>query len=338
MAELAINKELDFNEIEQAAIVLLSMGEERASIVLAQLEKEELLKVTQAMADMKGVSVETMQKVLARFFGDYRDQSGVRGASRTFLQKSLTMALGSEAASLVLNNVYGDNIRSKMTKLQWVSPSWLADHIVHEHIQVQAMFLVFLPPSLAGQVIDLLPEDSRDLILITIARLNEVEHHVLLELEQLLELCLVNIEQQGTKVEGVRAAADIIHHLSKNRDEMMDMLRSLDPGIVTEIEASMYDFSLLALQSDEVLTLIFEQMPIEEWAIAVKGCSAELHSALTRAMPRRQVQSFEDAVRRSGPVPMSRVNQLRRELMEKVKAMVGSGEIEFVLGNEEVLA
>ncbi|MEN3033210.1 FliG C-terminal domain-containing protein [Chromobacterium amazonense] len=337
MEELIVNKVLELTDIEQVAIVLLSMGEERASIILAQLEKDELLKVTKAMAGMKGVPVENMQKVLSRFFGDYRDQSGVRGASRAFLQKSLTMALGSDAAGLILNNVYGDNIRSKMKKLQWVSPRWLAEHIESEHIQVQSMFLAFLPPSLAGQVIDFLPEEIRDLVLITIAKLNEVDHEVLLELEQLLDLCLENIEQQGTKVEGVRAAADIIYHLSKDRVEMMEMLRGLDPGIVTEIEASMYDFSLLAQQSDAVLTLIFEQMSIEEWAIAMKGSSPELYSALTRAMPRRQVQSFEDAIKRCGPVSMSRVSQLRRELMAKVKSLSDAGEIEFLLGNEEVV-
>ncbi|MFX8712077.1 hypothetical protein ABTM46_19220, partial [Acinetobacter baumannii] len=82
------------------------------------------------------------------FFDDYREQSGVHGASRSFLKRSLDLALGSEIANSVLNSIYGDAIRPKMARLQWASPKWLAERIAHEHVRMQAVFIAFLPPAM----------------------------------------------------------------------------------------------------------------------------------------------------------------------------------------------
>src|SRR6516225_5151918 len=116
MAEL--NKPTDsdsgFSLIEQAAIVLLSMGEEPAAAVLRCLSREELLQVTQVMSRMSGIKVDSVKKALQTFFDDYRQQSGVHGASRSYLKRSLDLALGAEIASSVLDRIYGDAIRPKM--------------------------------------------------------------------------------------------------------------------------------------------------------------------------------------------------------------------------------
>lgn len=72
------------NLIEQAAIVLLSMGEEQAAGVLRCLERDDLLAITKVMSRMSGIRVDSVRQSLQHFFDDYREQSGVHGASRSF--------------------------------------------------------------------------------------------------------------------------------------------------------------------------------------------------------------------------------------------------------------
>ena len=73
--------------VEQAAIVLLSIGEEQAAAVLRCLSREELLEVTQVMSRMSGIKVEAVKTAMQTFFDDYRQQSGVHGASRSYLKR-----------------------------------------------------------------------------------------------------------------------------------------------------------------------------------------------------------------------------------------------------------
>ncbi|AIO70416.1 FliG C-terminal domain-containing protein [Burkholderia oklahomensis] len=324
--------------IEQAAIVLLSIGEERAADVLRCLSRPELLKITQAMSGMGGVKVDAVKTALQRFFDQYREQSGIHGASRMYLQRALDLALGHDIANTVLNSLYGGSIRSKMARLQWVSARWLADHIVNEHVRVQALFVVFLPPAQACEVIEALPAETRDVILVNVARLDEVEHALLVELEELIELCLQNLERQGANVEGVRQAAEIINRLPGDRMRMLELLRAHDPRVAAAIETSMYSFAVLSRQSDVAITRIIDVAPLEQWAIALKGADPDVFAALQRAMPRRQIQAFDDVIRRTGPVPVARVEQVRADIMAQVKGLADAGEIELRLVEEDVVA
>lgn len=323
--------------LEQAAIVLLSMGEEPASAVLRCLSREELLEVTQVMSRMSGIKVEAVKHSLQRFFDDYREQSGVHGASRAYLKRSLDLALGNEVASSVLNTIYGDAIRPKMARLQWASPKWLAERIAHEHVRMRALFLAFLPPALAGDVLNALPGDGRDLLLLHIAQLSEIDHDLLEELDHLVERCLDSLGMQSANVEGVRQVAEILNRLPGDRQQMLELLRARDPGTVSAIELSMYDFFILSRQSEAVIARIIEEVPLEQWAVALKGAEPPVRNAILQAMPRRQAQSLEDMVRRAGPVPISRIQQTRQEIMAVVKALVDAGEAEIQLFAEAVV-
>jgi flagellar motor switch protein FliG len=333
MADLNNNdvQEAVLSPVEQAAIVLLSIGEEPAAAVLRCLEREELIELTQVMSRMSGIKVDAVKNSIQKFFDDYRQQSGLHGASRSYLKRSLDLALGSEIANSVLNTIYGDAIRPMMARLQYASPKWLADYIAAEHVQMQAVFLAFLPPALAGQIIDALPEDGRELVLLNLARLEEIDRDLLSELEELVQRCLSALDTQSATVEGVRQAAEILNRLPNNRASMVELLRAHDPDVVSQIEMSMYDFFILSKQTEQTITRLLDEIPLEQWAIALKGAEPALRVALLGAMPKRQAQSFEDLMRRSGPVPMSRILQTRREIMAQVKELADNGEIEVQL-------
>jgi flagellar motor switch protein FliG len=323
--------------LEQAAIVLLSMGEEPAAAVLRCLTREELLDVTQVMSRMSGIKVDTVKLAMQRFFDDYREQSGVHGASRSYLKRSLDLALGGDVANSVLNSIYGDVIRPKMARLQWASPKWLGDIITNEHVRMQAVFLAFLPSALAGKVIEALPVEGRDLVLLNVARLNEVDSELLVELDELVGRCLGSLGLQSTSVEGVRQAAEILNRMPGNRQQLVELLRARDAVIASEIELSMYDFLMLATQTEATMTRIIEEVPLEEWAIALKGAEPAIRNAVLATMPKRQAQGFEDQMRRAGPVPLSRIEQTRQEIMARVKALADAGEIEVQLFAEAVV-
>jgi flagellar motor switch protein FliG len=323
--------------VEQAAIVLLSIGEEPAAAVLRCLSREELLEVTQVMSRMSGIKVESVKSAMQTFFDDYRQQSGVHGASRSYLKRSLDLALGGDLANTVLNNIYGDELRPKMARLQWASPKWLAEYISNEHVQMQAVFLAFLPAALAGQIIDALPQEGRDLVLLNLARLDEIDRDLLQELDELVVRCLSSFDSQSTSVEGIRQAAEILNRLPSNRAQMVELLRAHDPEVVAQIELSMYDFFILGNQSEVAITRIIEEVPLEQWAIALKGAEVSIRDAILKTMPKRQAQAFEDMMRRAGPMPMSRIEQTRQEIMATVKALADVGEIEIQLFAEQVV-
>ena len=150
------------------------MGEDAAAKVLRHFSRDETQRVTKAMAKLSGIKSDSARNVIQNFFEDFRQHSGIRGASKEYLSNTLRKALGNDLAKGLLNNLYGDEIRNNMQRLQWVESETLARFITNEHPQMQAIFLAYLPPESSSEVLKFLPEDYHDELLFRIARLQDV--------------------------------------------------------------------------------------------------------------------------------------------------------------------
>ncbi|MCF7200603.1 FliG C-terminal domain-containing protein [Pseudomonas oligotrophica] len=323
--------------LEQAAILMLSMGDEISAGILRNFSREEIIAISQAMARLSNVKQPMVSEVIGRFFEDYKEQSSIKGASRGYLAGMLSRALGGEITRSLLDSIYGEEIRAKMAKLEWLDPRQFAALIAKEHAQMQAVFLAFLPPGMATEVLECMPAERQDELLYRIANLTEVNSDVIAELEQLIDRSLKVLSTQGSQVRGVKQAADIMNRFKGNRDQMFELLRAHDETLVERIEDEMYDFFILSKQNQDVLQALLEAIPLEEWVVALKGAEPELIKAIQGAMPKRQAQQMESINRRQGPVPLSRVEQVRKDIMAVVREMSADGELQVQLFREQTV-
>ncbi|MBW3139427.1 FliG C-terminal domain-containing protein [Ferrimonas balearica] len=336
----ATNSELatQLGGVEQAAMLLVSMGEQGAAKVLANLSSHQVQQVSQMMARLSNVRQEDAQSVLQRFFSDYRAQAGIARASRGYLQRTLDLALGDKLAKGLLDSIYGDEVKTLVQRLEWVEPALLARQIAPEHPQLQAVLLGLLPPESASQVLQRLPVASHDELLVRIAQLGELDRQVIEELKELVDRCLIVAnERSHTRVTGVRQVAGILNRFSGDRSQLMEMIKLHDQGLAVEVEANMFDFIILARQSDETLQHLLQEVPQEVLALAMKGIDSDFKRRLMSALPKRMSQALELQVDTLGPVPLSRADGARAEVMAIARRMMSEGEIELQLYEEQVV-
>ena len=325
------------SRLEQAAILLLSVGEEAAAKLMQKMNRDEVLLLSDTMARLHGVKVDHARYAMNNFFDDYREQSGINGASRSYLRSILEKGLGGDIASSVINGIYGDEIRHRMARLQWVDVPQLAALIDQEHLQLQAVFLAFLPPDVAASVLSALSEERQDEIVWRIARLDDVNRDVIDELDRLIERGVAVLSEHGSKVVGIKHAANIVNRIPTNQQQLLDQLRERDAGVVDELEEEMYEFFILSRQTPATLQRLMEEIAIEEWAVALKGTEPVLHQSIFNVMPKRQVTLLQSTTARLGPVPVSRVDQVRKEIMSTVRQLAEEGEIQVQLFAEQTM-
>ncbi len=206
------------------------------------------------MAKLSGIKSDSAKNVIQHFFDDFRQHSGIRGASKEYLSNTLRKALGNDLAKGLLNNLYGDEIRNNMQRLQWVEAEVLARFVASEHPQMQAIFLAYLPPETSSQVLNHLPSDYHDELLYRIATLQDIDHQVVGDLNELIERCIEQVSvSQSAPMSGVKQVADIINRFSGDRAMLMEMLKLHDEKVVSEIEENMFDFMVLGRQREDTM-------------------------------------------------------------------------------------
>ncbi|EKO4252421.1 flagellar motor switch protein FliG [Vibrio parahaemolyticus] len=332
-AQLTSKQTLSY--VEQTALVLLGMGEDAAAKVLQHFTRDETQRVTRAMAKLNGIKSDSARGVIQNFFEDFREHSGIRGASKEYLSNTLRKALGNDLAKGLLNNLYGDEIRNNMQRLQWVEAETLARFIVNEHPQMQAIFLAYLPADSSSSVLKHLPQDYHDEIIFRIAQLQDIDHQVATDLHELVERCIEKVSaSQSVPLSGVKQAADIINRFEGDRGSLMEMLKLHDEEVVNAIEENMFDFMVLGRQREETMDMLVQQIPLELWATALKGSDITLQQAIKRSMPQRMVKALEDDMEARGAVALSRVQKARQDIMQMVRELDESGEVQLLLYEE----
>lgn len=213
----------------------------------------------------------------------------------------------------------------------------LAALIAQEHLQLQAVFLAFLPPDVAAMVLSHLDEARQEELLWRVARLDDINRDVVDELDRLIERGVAVLSEHGSKVEGLRQAANIVNRISTNQQALLEQMQIRDEEVVNELKSEMYEFFILSRQPQATLQRLLEEIPMDQWAIALKGTEPVLRQALYDAMPKRQAQMLQSATTRLGPMPVSRVEQVRKEIMALVRELAETGEIQVQLFSERTM-
>ncbi|MBW3777668.1 flagellar motor switch protein FliG [Aeromonas veronii] len=331
--------DIDIDNLEKAAILLLSMGTESAAKVMQKLSRDEVQRLISKMASLSGVSSMEAKWTLQQFFNHYREQSGIGSASREYLEQTLDLALGQRLSRSLLDSLYGDVMSQDIQRLQWVPADVLARFFRNEHPQMQAVLLAFLPPQTASAVLDALPGSVHDDLLVRVASLSSVSEHVLGELRLTLDRCLTYVaDQSGAKVNGVRQVADILNRYQGDKEQMLSLLREHDGDMALEIEKNMFDFMALCRQSDDTLQRLVQELPSELLALALKNTETSFRKVVLGAMPKRMAQALDDQIQNQGSVSLRKVEQAREEVMQLVRELVEQGEIEFQLFEEPTVS
>lgn len=322
----------------QAAMLLLSMGEEGAARVMAHLDRNDVQHLSHKMARLSSITQQEAEAVFSRFFQRYKEQSGIARASRSYLQKTLDIALGDRLSKSLIDSIYGDEIKVLVKRLEWVDPQLLAREITHEHCQLQAVLLGLLPAESAAKILKMLPSDSQDEVLVRIAQLGELDRNVVDELRELVERCmLMAMEKSHTQVAGVKQVADILNRFEGDREQLMEMIKLHDKQMAIDVTDNMFDFIILGRQKQETLQTLLGQVPSETLSLALKGIDFELKDALLNALPKRMSSAIETQIEALGGVPVSRASGARKEIMELAKQLMQEGEIELQLFEEQVV-
>ena len=135
---------MDEDGLQDAAILLMSLGEAEAAEVFKHLSPKEVQKIGEAIARTKGVSRERLGAVVERFTGVAASQSLLVSDSGDYVRAVLKRALGDDKASLLIDRILQGSDVSGIESLKWMDSSSIAELMRNEHPQIVAAILVHL--------------------------------------------------------------------------------------------------------------------------------------------------------------------------------------------------
>ncbi|ARU94267.1 flagellar motor switch protein FliG [Tatumella citrea] len=320
---------MTLNGIDKSAILMMTLGEERAAEVFRHLNQREVQHLSAAMATMKQVSHQQLTSVLQQFEKDAGQYSALSMNNNDYLRSVLVKALGEERASSLLEDILDTrDTTSGMDALNLMDPPSAADLIREEHPQIIATILVHLKRSQAADILALFDDRLRHDVMLRIATFGGVQPAALAELTEVLNNLLDGQNLKRAKMGGVRTAAEILNLMKSQQEEsVIEAVREFDNELAQKIIDEMFLFENLVDVDDRSIQRLLQEVDSEQLLVALKGSEQPLRDKFLKNMSSRAADILRDDLSSRGPVRMSAVETEQKVILLIVRRLAEAGDI-----------
>ena len=178
---------MDDQGLENAAILLMSLGEEEAAGVLKHLSPKEVQALGETIQKMRTIPRERVDSVLQTFQDVAAEQSMLVSDTDEYVKSVLRRALGDDKANLLIDRIMqGGGDTAGIESLKWMDPSSVGELLRNEHPQIVAAILVHLDFDQAADVLKTFSERQRNEVLVRVATLDGIQPSALKDLNEVM--------------------------------------------------------------------------------------------------------------------------------------------------------
>jgi flagellar motor switch protein FliG len=324
----------------KAAILLISIEEDLAALILSKLDKEYVGLITREIAQLKNIQQEERDGIIEEFYQvalarNLLDSGGM-GTARSLLERTFSK----EEAAGMLEQVEKSMQATPFSFLQRAETANLLTFIQGEHPQTIALILSHLPASQAAEVLAGLPSKKQIEVVRRVANMEQTSPDVIAEVEKALESRLSTIvSQKFEKAGGIESVAEMLNLTDRSTEKgILEALEDEDADLVESIRRLMFVFEDIMLVNDKGIQNVLKEVENETLALALKTASNDLKDKIFKNMSERAVTLIKEDMQYMGPVRVSDVEAAQQKIVDVVRRLEDAGEIIIAgRGGEEEL-
>jgi flagellar motor switch protein FliG len=317
--------------LNKAALLLMSIGESEAAEVFKYLGPREVQKIGATMATLKNVTREQLDNVMTEFVQEAEQHTALSLDSSEYIRTVLTKALGESKAGALIDRILQGSDTSGIEGLKWMDSAAVSELIKNEHPQIIATILVHLDRDQASEIVALMTERLRNDVLLRIATLDGIQPAALRELDDVLTTLLSGSDNlKRAPMGGIRTAAEILNFMSTAHEEsVIENVKEFDPELAQKIIDQMFVFENLMDLEDRAIQLLLKEVESETLIISLKGAQPPLRQKFLANMSQRAAELLAEDLDSRGPVRLSEVETQQRKILQIVRNLAESGQIQL---------
>jgi flagellar motor switch protein FliG len=313
---------------EKAAVVLLALGEDHAS-VWRGLDEEEIKVISQAMAGLGQVTAQIVEDLLVEFVSGMG--SGAITGSVEMTQKLLASIMPEDKVDTLMEEIRGPAGRTMWDKLGNVNEAVLANYLKNEYPQTVAVVLSKIKSEHAARVLTCLPEDFALECVTRMLRMEPVQREILDKIEQTLRTEFMSNLARTSKRDSHEMMADIFNAFDRQTEtRFITALEERNREAAERIRALMFVFEDLSKLDPGGVQTLLRTVEKDQLALALKGASDSLRDMFFSNMSERAAKIMREDMETMGPVRLREVEQAQTAMVQVAKDLANKGEIVLI--------
>jgi flagellar motor switch protein FliG len=329
--------------VRKAAVLLVAVGEEVAGEILRALPDVDVQRLTEELADLRGISPELSFEILEEFWALLETQSFVMHGGLDYASRLLLETFGQQRADELLTQVRRSQeaAQGNLAKLQRTDPQQLGKLLDAEHPQTIALVLAHLDPRRASMVLDNLSEEHKVVSIQRLAEMRQFSPEMAQKVAHILHRRLESVGDTARKsYSGFKAVADLLNRLNAEESKrILETIEEGDPELALSVRNLMFTFEDLVTVPAATIREIVTGVDKRQLALALRGANEELRSKIFKSMSSRAVEMLKEDMEVLGPVRSREVAQAQQEILNLARRLETEGKVVLKLeSGDEMLA
>lgn len=322
-------KSSNYNGIQKAAILLITLGPERSASIFKHLKEEEIEQLTLEIANTRSISPATKEEVLNEFYEVCLAQQYIAEGGINYAKDLLEKALGVEKAKEVIGKLTASLQVRPFEFVRKTDASQLLNFIQDEHPQTIALILSYLSSAQSATIIGALSPDKQADVARRIAQMDRTSPDVIKEVEKVLEKKLASlVNQDYTIAGGVDAIVEILNTVDRGTEKhIMETLEIEEPELADEIRKKMFVFEDILTLDDKSIQRVLREVDNNELAIALKSTNEQVQTVIFNNLSKRLAAMIKEDMEFMGPVRLKDVEEAQQKIVNIIRKLEDSAEI-----------
>ncbi|MFP3906760.1 MAG: flagellar motor switch protein FliG [Acidimicrobiales bacterium] len=325
---------------QKVAVVLMSMGTERAAKVLRTLREAEVTEIMSEVARMNDVSEDVVEAVLNEFAvtASARRHFAVGGVD--YAKELLEASVGKGKSEEIFSRLSMSLVSAPFEFLRKADPRLVLGFIRDEHPQTIALVLAYMPPDSAAMVLGGLPEELQRDVSVRVATMDRTSPDIVAAVEGSLERRLSSVLQQGdlSSVGGVQTLVDLLNRSDRATERLIfEGLENFDEVLADEVRSRMFVFEDILTLDDKSVQQVLRQVDSKDLALALKGVREEVRRKILDNISSRAAENLLEEIEMLGPVRLKAVEEAQGAVVRIIRALEEAGQIVLTRSGEEFI-
>ena len=323
--------------LRKAAILLVRMGKEYSTRVLASLSEAEVEELSAEIARLGKLEQDVVGDVIDEFYAMATTKHAGAGGLQ-YARELLEASLGTERANLILDRLQASMTDMPFNFLSHADPRQLLSYVQYEHPQTIALVLAHVPSALASSILSGLAPEVQSDVAHRIAVMDRTSPDVIRQVEVALKRKLSTVLQPDelSTVGGLGPLVDIINRADRTTERLiLEALEARNPEIAEEIRRRMFMFEDIINLDDRSVQLVLRQVEPADLAPALKGVGEDVRDKVTGNLSERGRENLLEEIDLLGPVKVKMVEESQQKIVAVIRSLEDSGQIEIQRGGEQ---
>ncbi len=322
----------------KAALVVVSLGADRASQIYKYLSEEDIEELTYEVAKLGKTSNSQVETTLDEFYKLCLTHKMMTDGGLDYARNVLEKAFGESTARNLLEKV-SKTLQSKpFNFFMKGDPKALFSLLQNERPQVIALIMAYMDPMQAAQILEELPDDKRIQTVESMARMDRVSPDAIAIVEEEMKRKFATIitSEDNMSLGGIDYVADMMNHVERSSErKIFEELDKRNPELSQSSREKMFVFENILDMDDRSVQRFVRDCETKDIVYALKSASEEMKTIFFNNMSKRMADSVRADLEITTNVRLKDVEEAQQRIVNVIRKLEEQGEVIIKKGGED---